>query len=112
MVQPSSAPHRRGRPGMNRLIWAVVSVVVAVISAIGGYTPNGTAHADSSPVLGPGLVTVNVTVPYSHFPLANLHVHQGTTVRFLIHNEDRIAHEFIVGDASVQALHERGAEHV
>ena len=97
---------------MSRLIWAGVSAIVAVVTAIGGYALNGTAHADSAPDLGPGLITVNVTIHYSRFSLANLHLHQGTTVRFLIHNHDPIAHEFVVGDATVQALHERGTEHV
>lgn len=97
---------------MNRLVRGAVSIAIAVVTAFAGYALNSTAHADASPVLGPGLVTVNVDVHYSRFSLATLHVHQGTIVRFLIHNQDPIAHEFIVGDASVQARHERGTEPV
>jgi len=96
---------------MNPLVRAAVSIVVAVATAIAGYAANDTAHADASPVLGPGLVTVNVDVHYSHFSISTLHVHQGTLVRFLIRNNDPIAHEFIVGDEQVQALHEHGTEH-
>jgi uncharacterized cupredoxin-like copper-binding protein len=97
---------------MNRLTRGAVSIALGVATAFGGYALNDTARADASPVLGPGLVTINVTIHYSHFSLAALHVHQGTTVRFLIRNQDPIEHEFIVGDAQIQALHEHGTEHV
>lgn len=97
---------------MNRLARGAVAAAIAVATAVAGYAFNGTAHADASPALGPGLVTVNVVVHYSHFSIATLHVHEGTIGRFLIRNQDPIEHEFIVGDASVQALHERGTEHV
>ena len=53
-------------------------------------------------------MTVDVDIHYSHFSISTLHVRQGTTVRFLIHNRDPIAHEFIVGPPSVHALHQRG----
>ena len=43
---------------------------------------------------------MNVDVHYSKFSIDTLHVREGTTVRFLIHNNDPIHHEFIVGDAS------------
>ena len=102
---------------MNRWVLGAVAILLAVTTALTGYAVSGAAHADSAPaaspsVLGPGLVTVNVYVHYSHFSLSSLQVHEGTIVRFLIHNQDPIAHELIVGDATVQALHERGAEHV
>jgi uncharacterized cupredoxin-like copper-binding protein len=94
--------------------WArtLISAAVAVSSGFGGYAFTGTAHAAVSSSLGPGLVTVNVNIHYSHFSISTLDVHDGTLVRFLLHNNDPIAHEFIVGDAQIQALHEHGTEHV
>ena len=53
-------------------------------------------------------MTVRVSIHYSHFSLSTLRVKQGTTVQFLVRNTDPINHEFIVGDAKVHALHERG----
>ena len=60
--------------------------------------------------LGPGLVTVDVGIHYSKFSLSTLRVRTGTVVRFLIHNDDPIHHEFIVGGASVHLRHEQGKE--
>jgi uncharacterized cupredoxin-like copper-binding protein len=103
---------------MSLWIRGAVAILLAVATALLGYAVSGPAHAESaraelsSPGPGPGLVTVNVYVHYSHYSLSALHVHAGTTVRFLIHNQDPIAHEFIVGDPTVQALHEHGSEHV
>jgi len=37
-------------------------------------------------------------------------VQPGTTVRFVVHNDDPINHEFIVGDAAVHRRHELGKE--
>jgi uncharacterized cupredoxin-like copper-binding protein len=70
----------------------------------------GVADAHAPSVLGPGLVTVTVDVHYSHFSISTLHVHQGTTVRFLIVNGDPIHHEFIVGPEAVHRAHELGTE--
>ena len=54
--------------------------------------------------------TVNITIHFSHFDASSITVDQGETVRFVIHNEDPIAHEFIVGDRYVQLIHEIGTE--
>lgn len=54
--------------------------------------------------------TVELTVHHSHFSAQDLHVRPGETVRFVLHNTDPIAHELIVGDQSVQDLHEAGTE--
>ena len=59
---------------------------------------------------GPTARTVNITIHFSHFDASSLTVDPGETVRFLIHNEDPIAHEFIVGDRYVQLIHEIGTE--
>jgi uncharacterized cupredoxin-like copper-binding protein len=93
------------------LVRASVSLLVASATAVGGYAMNGRAHAEAAPAaLGPGLVTVDVGIRYSKFSISTLHVRTGTVVRFLIHNDDPIHHEFIVGDAAVHLRHEQGKE--
>jgi uncharacterized cupredoxin-like copper-binding protein len=39
-----------------------------------------------------------------------VHVRPGETVRFVLRNTDPIPHELIVGDQSVQDVHEAGTE--
>ena len=97
---------------MRRAIRSAVAVAAALVTAVAGYAAADAQHADAATPLGPGLVTVTVTIHYSHFSLSSLHVRRGTTVRFLILDADPIDHEFIVGDAQVQALHEHGSEAV
>ena len=97
---------------MNLFARGAVAIVVAAATAVGGYALHDTAHADAPSPLGPGLVTVNVDIHYSTFSISTLHVRPGTLVRFLVHNNDPIHHEFIVGDASVHARHEHGTEAV
>ncbi len=92
------------------LVSLAVAIAVAVATALGGYAIDDTAHADSQAPLGPGLVTVDVGIHLSRFSFSTLRVRPGTLVIFHVHNEDPIAHEFIVGDASVHARHERGNE--
>jgi uncharacterized cupredoxin-like copper-binding protein len=97
---------------MRWLASGALAIAVAVATAVGGYALSDTAHADAPTVLGPGLVTVNVGIRYSRFSMSTLRVRPGTTVRFLIRNDDPINHEFIVGDARVHLLHEQGKESV
>jgi uncharacterized cupredoxin-like copper-binding protein len=54
--------------------------------------------------------TVSVTIHFSRFDLPSLDVRPGETVRFVVINEDPIDHEFLVGDAEMQAIHEAGTE--
>ncbi|GGA15336.1 cupredoxin domain-containing protein [Dyella caseinilytica] len=51
--------------------------------------------------------TIVVVMQGSRFIPANMTVRRGETVRFQITNRDRIAHEFVLGDAAEQAEHER-----
>jgi uncharacterized cupredoxin-like copper-binding protein len=93
------------------LVRSGLAVLVAASTAAGGYALSSDAHAAPAPTaLGPGLVTVDVGIRYSHFSISTLSVHKGTLVRFLVHNNDPIHHEFVVGDASVHRRHELGTE--
>jgi len=58
----------------------------------------------------PGVRTVEITIHYSHFDPTKLEFAPGTTVRFVVRNTDPIDHEFILGDAEVQEVHELGTE--
>ena len=83
---------------------AVVAVAAAGVAAVlvalvtGGSRAAGTDR------------TVVVTMHHSHFEPALVRVAPGERVRFVLRNTDPIDHEFILGDAAVQARHERGRE--
>jgi uncharacterized cupredoxin-like copper-binding protein len=51
-----------------------------------------------------------VTIRYSRFDPETIVVEPGQRVRFVIRNTDPIDHEFILGDAEVQRVHEDGTE--
>jgi uncharacterized cupredoxin-like copper-binding protein len=53
---------------------------------------------------------VEITIHHSRFRPDAIRVAPGATVRFVIRNTDPIDHEFILGDARVQRVHERGTE--
>jgi len=90
---------------------SALAIVIAAATAFAGYAVSADDHAAATnPALGPGLVTVDVGIHYSRFSFSELHVRAGTLVRFLVHNDDPIHHEFIVGDAAVHARHQKGSE--
>ena len=57
-----------------------------------------------------GVRTVHVRIHYSRFDATSLSFAAGETVRFVVENTDPIDHEFILGDRTVQILHERGTQ--
>lgn len=56
--------------------------------------------------------TASVTVHYSRFSPAILVVPRGVPVTIVLHNDDPIDHEWIVGSADVHARHRTGTEPV
>ncbi len=68
------------------------------------------APKTTSNVLGPGTVTVEINIHHSRFNPDELVVREGTLVRFVIHNDDPIRHEFVLGPPEVHALHQGGTE--
>jgi uncharacterized cupredoxin-like copper-binding protein len=84
------------------MLRARVAAIVAGLVLIGALVAWSNA--------GPTVRTVNITIHFSHFDASSIVVDPGETVRFVIHNEDPIAHEFIVGDRYVQLIHEIGTE--
>jgi uncharacterized cupredoxin-like copper-binding protein len=93
-----------------RLVPAAVAVVIAGLVIVAGHAAGGTSKGDGT--LGPGDVTVAMTIHHSRFQPDRIHVAPGTTVRFVVDNQDPINHELIVGDAEVHRRHELGTEPV
>jgi uncharacterized cupredoxin-like copper-binding protein len=89
---------------------AIVALLfVAVIAA--GHALAGPNRATET-TIGPGDVTVTLTIQHSHFTPDHLSVRPGTIVRFVVRNDDPIGHELIVGDSEVHRRHEAGTEPV
>jgi uncharacterized cupredoxin-like copper-binding protein len=87
--------------------FALVAVLAAG-QALGRASATDPVSADG--VLGPGEVSVTLTIHHSRFSADELKVRPGTTVRFVVDNQDPINHELIVGDQNVQLRHELGTE--
>jgi plastocyanin len=82
-------------------------VAVGVLAINGA---RGESSASASDALGPGTVTVHLTIRHSRFDQEHIKVRAGTTVTFVVDNQDPIGHELIVGDAEVHRRHENGTE--
>jgi uncharacterized cupredoxin-like copper-binding protein len=74
--------------------------------ALGALALSGGCTAAAAPVDD----TVVIGIEHSRFSEERLTVEAGTTIRFVIENNDPIPHEFIVGDERVQRVHENGTE--
>jgi uncharacterized cupredoxin-like copper-binding protein len=57
-----------------------------------------------------GTRVIEIQIEHSRFDPAAIAVEPGSTVRFVVHNGDPIAHEFLVGDEAAQLRHETGTE--
>lgn len=79
-----------------------VAAIVAGLLLVGTLAGWGNA--------GAAIRTVHITIHFSHFDASSIQASPGETVRFVIENQDPIDHEFIVGDARVQLIHEKGTE--
>ncbi|MBW3668385.1 MAG: multicopper oxidase domain-containing protein [Actinobacteria bacterium] len=79
---------------------ALAALVALVGGGCGGDDPRG-GVADR---------TVELTARLSRFEPTVITVRAGTTVRFVVRNEDPIDHELIVGDDEVHGAHETGTE--
>ena len=95
----------RGRRWVTCL---ALSLGAAVVTASTGYAV--AASGAEQEALGPGLVTVEVGIDHSRFDIGALQVREGTTVEFVVHNQDPIDHELIVGTADVHRAHATGEE--
>jgi uncharacterized cupredoxin-like copper-binding protein len=76
---------------------------IGVVTVTSAGCSRGVANA-SAPL------TIEVRMHFSKFVPGALTVPAGRPVRFVVHNDDFLDHEFIIGDAAVQARHESGTE--
>jgi uncharacterized cupredoxin-like copper-binding protein len=84
---------------------AGLALATASLLALGAVAVRATASS------GTGAAReVRIVVHHSRFAPGVVEVEPGETVRFVLENTDPIDHEFIVGDARVQLVHERGTE--
>lgn len=98
---------------MKRLLPAVAVALVAIAVVAAGQAlarSSGDEAVRRNDVLGPGDVTVTLSVRHSRFTPDRVRVRPGTTVRFVVENADPIGHELIVGDEDVHRRHENGTE--
>jgi uncharacterized cupredoxin-like copper-binding protein len=94
---------------MMRLI--VISMAITIGAGVMAIGYSLTASASpSGGALGPGAVTVEIDIVHSRFVVEDLVVRPNTEVRFVVHNQDPIRHELIVGPPEVHARHEGGHE--
>jgi uncharacterized cupredoxin-like copper-binding protein len=96
---------------MNRRRGAVclaLSLAAAAVTIGTGYAV--AASGTEQEALGPGLVTIDVGIQHSRFDLGTLRVVEGTTVELIVHNEDPIDHELIVGTPDIHRTHATGEE--
>jgi uncharacterized cupredoxin-like copper-binding protein len=95
-------------------VFRIIAGSLMVVATVGGVVwalAGGSAAADrGTKALGPGAVTVDLFVDKSHFSQSRIVVRPHTAVTFVIHNQDPILHEFIVGGPDVHAIHESGHE--
>ena len=81
---------------------AAAALVLAALAVVGLVL---TPRASSS-----GPLTIEIRIHYSHYEPSRLSVPAGQPVTFVIHNDDPIDHEWIVGNAAVHAAHRTGTE--
>jgi uncharacterized cupredoxin-like copper-binding protein len=73
-------------------------LIVASVLALSGCAL--TAEAEES--------AITVHINHSRFDPAEFEFASGEAVRFVVHNDDPIDHEFLLGDEAAQDRHERG----
>jgi uncharacterized cupredoxin-like copper-binding protein len=91
-----------GPPGVTKRRWGTGLVAAMLVAS---------AFAVAA-ARGDGVRTVHIRIHYSRFDATSLSFAPGETVRFVVENTDPIDHEFILGDRTVQILHERGTQAV
>ena len=89
----------------SRTGWVGLATAVA-LAAAAAWQLGAPAAAQSEP----GAREIRIVVRYSRFEPDRVEVAPGETARFILENADPIDHEFIVGDARVQLVHEEGTE--
>jgi len=92
-------PRNRGRLAIAVGL-VVLVVTVGTTAAVVLARPSGS----------PPVTSIEIDIHYSHFEPSAFTVPVGVPVTITIRNNDPIDHEWIVGDAEVQAKHRTGTE--
>jgi uncharacterized cupredoxin-like copper-binding protein len=85
-------------------------LAVALAALAVAATPIVLALTRPGPASGADVETVDLGIHFSRFSRSEIVVKAGTTVRFVVHNDDPILHELIVGPPDVHTRHEDGTE--
>jgi uncharacterized cupredoxin-like copper-binding protein len=96
-ITPRRVVARLGRTRAVGASLVLASVATALVLAA------GLTH-------GADATRVEIRIHYSHFDPSTIEVPYGVPVTFVIHNDDPIDHEWIVGDDAVQQRHRTGTE--
>ncbi|MEO7556800.1 MAG: plastocyanin/azurin family copper-binding protein [Acidimicrobiales bacterium] len=89
----------------RRTAWAAAAIAVVVA---GTATAGVLAHP--APASDGGMQTIDLGIHHSRFSTDAIEVKAGTTVRFVVTNDDPILHELIVGPPELHQRHEAGTE--
>src|SRR5688572_29612946 len=89
---------RTSRRRPRRLVRVAAALLVGAAVAATGYAIDASDRPE--PILGPGVVTVEVGIHHSRFDIGTLRVHEGTLVQLVVRNDDPIDHELVIGDAA------------
>lgn len=89
----------------NRARLAVGAGLVALVVVLGATAVAVAEHGSPQPS-----TNIEIDIHYSHFEPSAITVPVGVPVTITIRNNDPIDHEWIVGDAAVQAKHRTGTE--
>ena len=94
-------------------IWAVIALtaITGMAAAAGVSIAPGSAEQFAYGHPGPGAGPVQVihvrVLDTLRFQPARIVVSRGETVEFIVTNPGKLMHEFVIGDAAVQAAHQR-----
>ena len=83
---------------------------LTVLGAVAGALITAGVTFAMSSAGGDEMPTVDITARLSRFTPERIAVERGTTVRFVLRNEDPIKHEIIIGGPEVHERHEKGTE--
>ena len=89
----------------NQARLAIGAGLIALVIAVGA-----TAVVLARPTGPAPSTSIEIDIHYSHFEPSTFTVPVGVPVTITIRNNDPIDHEWIVGDAEVQAKHRTGTE--
>jgi uncharacterized cupredoxin-like copper-binding protein len=93
---------------MSRVARLGAAVAVGVLVTATGYAVD--ASGTERQALGPGVVRLDVRIDRSQFDIGSLAVVEGTVLELVVHNDDPIDHELVIGDAGVHRRHSDGTE--